>query len=148
MVRLSLTVPLLVAVLALVSCGQPTLSEEDIRSIVQEEAASQLASAVPAEVMIQLASAEALTLSELRIVNDDGEVVLRLTTAQEGHGWLEVSNRDGKMIAYLGAADQEGQGLLVICNSEGNWVASLDSPYGYGLLRTFDEHGQTTLVAP
>lgn len=142
-----------------VGCQQSALSEEEVRDIVEEEVAR------------QLATTDELTVSNLYIENEDGRIVASLgVEIISGGGELYFSNADGEKVAglragilgdgefYLSNANGEivitlesmnGDGFLTINNANGDWLVTIgSSTEGNGMLLIYDKHGRPTFLAP
>lgn len=153
--KLVFLVVILAVIVLAVGCQQSGLSEEEIRGIVEEEVAR------------QLATMDELTVSNLFIENEDGEIVVALgsldgkgmltvhnadseivvgLSSMDGEGILTVHNTDGEIVVGLGSLD--GEGGLTINNADGEIVIMVTSSDGDGLLGLYDKYGQVTFVAP
>ncbi len=121
---------ILMIVVVSIGCQQSGLSEEEVRSIVREE------------VTRQLASLDKLTVSELRIKNDDGQVIAWLGV-EDDEAVLSLHNPDGKRVVVLGSVGDDGQ--LILYNSEGAstiWLGTLAGPGNGGKLHICNTRGE------
>jgi len=151
--KFMLTVVILImTAVASIGCQQSGLSEEEVRSIVREEVAS------------QLAGIDELTVSELHIKNEDGKIVAILgATTDDGSGRLDLYNANGERIVSLWSNTYGSGGLdlysldgqrpfsLMSCggeavinfyNSDGECVVILESLFGNGWVWVCNSHGE------
>lgn len=146
MCKLVLLIVMLMMLVTFVGCQQLWLSEEQVRGIVQEDVAKQIASIdvndivreevasqlagqqvkdiVGQEVAKQLAGIDILTVSRLLIKDKDGNLVAELGHFANGSAFLNLRSPDGKQITYLGL-DSKGNGVLELNNSHGETVGAL-----------------------
>ncbi len=134
--KLMLLVVILIMGIVFAGCQQAGLTEEEVRSIVREE------------VTKQLGAIDELTLSELNIVNKEGEVVATFYTMLNGAGAINLRNYDGRIIATL-LSDSTGNPHFELLNAyEENVIYIAASPMGDGYIGVTDKYGNVTFSAP
>ena len=169
--KLALLVVILILGIAFSGCQQVGLTEEKVRSIVQEEVANQLDGAqlkgiIGQEVTKQLNAIDILTVSELHvrdkqdksaimigtgstpgiiILNSDGEHVAKLGT-YEGSGQLFLYN-SGETIAALGVSSaSNGAGELQMGTSNGQPIVRITGGHGNGIAFLYNMYGNVVAL--
>jgi hypothetical protein len=74
-----------------------------------------------------------LTVRELRVTDPQGVEVFRIASGTAG-GWLAARNKDGKDVAYLGAANDTGGGLVTVSRKDAVRGAELSAGVRGGYL--------------
>jgi len=73
------------------------------------------------------------------IVNDAGQSVIWLSTDEYG-GKIQVYNKDGNTVAYMGA-DEEYKGMMSVYNKTGNPVAAIGANKDGGTIGVCNKAG-------
>ncbi len=169
-----LLVVVLIMVIAFAGCQQSGLTEEDIRNIVQEEVAQQIATGqlkdiIGQEITKQLSNINELTLSKLYI-KDNGQtfaylgpdqygnkpvldlyvgdkIAVELGSSVHGDGFLFLFSGENSGQAFIGKV-AAGFGMY-FHNRFGEQIFALDTDSdGNGSFRIHNKYGEVTFVAP
>ncbi len=152
MYKLALLVVMLMMAVASIGCQQGGLSEEEVRSIVQEEVARQLAGTqakdiVAQEVTTQLASVDDIVTQEVTSQMAGVDDIVGQEVTRQIHSIdtltlseLYIKNKDGNNVIMLGGSPYAG---ILIFNSEGKRTATLSTTsVGNGALNLYTSNEQ------
>ena len=98
--------------------GVPDLPDEDIPAIIPDaDRAGKVASQIQGVIRTR----------RLEIVNDAGEVVVKLVTSTKGGGLIFVNSAEDKNLVYIGSSASNGNGLVHINSTEEKNLIALGS---------------------
>jgi hypothetical protein len=87
-------------------------------------------------------ASETLRVAEVEIVDDEGNVVVRLGATEAGQGSVVTFNARGEELISVGATTVDGKGVISVADEKGRkllWLgATVD---GAGLIASFDHFG-------
>ena len=86
------------------SCQESGLTDDEIRSLIQEEVKSQIS-------QIEELHTQSLSCSELNIFNNNGELIGLLTADEEGNASFELFDNNNKRVALFGVVEMRGNSL-------------------------------------
>jgi len=144
---------ILVMGIAVTGCQQSGLTDEDARSLVREEVTRQLATEqlrgiIGQEITKQLGTIDELTVSQLAVVNEEGNEVVSFYTMLNGAGAIALRNYDGRVVAQL-LSDSDGNPHFNLLNTYDEfviWIAA--DPIGNGQISISNKYGEGTFSAP
>ena len=136
MYKLALLVMMFVVVAVSIGCQEPGLSEEDVRSIVEEELEK------------QPTSVDRWTVSQLVIANEDGDAVALIDGKASGGTVLHFLDTDGRVVAQLSSS------ALFFYSDRGKLISTFGtaglngSSARAGYMSLYDEDGDVAFRRP